>query len=207
MIPSITIITPITNDRLRIHRDRMIEMVRNQKCKLIMQHLFEVDDGERSIGEKLNAMIDRGHGQIIIRMDSDDHYSTFYIQHAVDTLLKHDKQTIVGLSSCFFYDQLTNKAWEYTWNDITQRLVLGATQAFYKDSGFRSPETITHPKTGEVLNHGEDNVFCSKFPKVVYGDYKEHFVAIKHGRNTSPYNFRDSCYEPANVEYVKSLMK
>lgn len=155
-----------------------------------------------SIGQMLNSAIGSAAGRIILRMDSDDHYSPFYIQHGVDTLLQHDKPTLVGLSSCFFYDELTNRAWEYTWNDISQRLVVGASHCFYREAWqkYKYPENLDRA-------WGEDNVFCSQFPKVVYGDYKEHFVAIKHGRNTSPYNFRDSCYEPANAEYVRSLMK
>lgn len=189
----VSIITPTTLDRKHFN-NRLSEMVKRQTYQNI-EHIFDYSD--KTIGAKLNNLCEQANGDIIIRKDSDDFYAPDYVSQSLGCLVANNAQ-LVGLSQGYFYDMHSDRAWLYRWKG-SQKLVLGATQCFTK-------EFWQSNHFDETVRYGEDNKFCARCMNIAYGDYLSSFVAVKHGANTSPYNFKDSCYTEISAQHVKALM-
>lgn len=190
---SVSVITPTTEDRT-IFNENITKMYLNQTFD-IKEHIMLYEDG--NIGMKRNKLCEIAKSDIIVHMDSDDYYAPDFVSKSVQLLITSGAD-LVGLANAYFYDKTTERSWEYDYTHAGQRAVLGATMCYWR-------KTWEHHKFEDV-NEGEDSLFCAKTLKVAYGDYKDSFVAIRHGNNTGRISYVSKEFKKINNEVVRGIM-
>lgn len=175
MLPSVTIITPTTNDRLQFNL-QLEDHVRMQDYKGQIQHIW--DYGYANIGEKRNSLCAQAKGDIIIHMDSDDFYSSHWVSACVESLKSCD---MTGLKSCIFNNKGTRYLYEYG----DSCYIVGATMCYRK----KVWDAIKFPK----IQQGEDTAFLDAVMNAGFivkpHNYINEFTAIRHNANTTKVDF------------------
>lgn len=173
---SVSIITPTTYDREAFNR-RIEDIGQKQDYPNIIEHLF--DYSSFRIGRKLNNLCNQALGEIIIRVDSDDIYSSDWVSRSVEALIT-SPYVITGLREGYFISG--DRIYKNIYPKGSQPCLLGGTMAFYRKTWERVKFNTNKP-------HGEDVIFCDDIAKagmlVGEHDYIEGFLATVHEGNTS----------------------
>lgn len=170
MQPTVSIITPTTYDREAFNR-RIEAIGQSQDYPNIIEHLFDYES--YPIGTKLNRLCNEAKGDIIVRFDSDDVYSTDYITKAVNSLIT-SQAAITGLSSIYYYDGRIMR--KYT-SKSPQPYICGATFVFWRSTWKKKPF--------KDINTGEDAAFLANIGKIDQSGNIDTFLATLHNTNTS----------------------
>ncbi len=175
--PIVSVICPTTPDRAHL-LPRMQYMFTAQDYQL--KQLI-IDDGEGSIGTKLNRLIDKSLGDVIVRCDSDDMYRPDWISKSVKHLMDSEAD-VTGLDN-FYMANIENdwECYEYAYKVKVQPYVSGATMCFWKNVWRKTPF--------DDMSIGEDNKFLfgrNDAIKIVPHGYKDGFLATIHKNNTCP---------------------
>lgn len=168
----VSVITPTFAGREQFLK-RCIAQFNEQDYPNIEQIIIK---GDGKIGEKLNYACSVATGDIIIRMDDDDIYAPDWISKSVQ-FLQDTSMDCVGLSNAYFYDAPRHRILEYKQRQGAQLFICGATLCFHRSVWQRN-------KFREDIHKGEDAYFvsgCKSWPH----DYKQGFLAVIHGGNTS----------------------
>ncbi len=168
----VSVITPTIAGREQF-LNRCIAQFNEQDYPNI-EHIIIKGDG--AIGAKLNYACAISTGDIILRMDDDDIYAPDWISKSV-AVLQDTSLDCVGLSNAYFCDMPRHRILEYKQRPGAQLFLCGATLCFHKSVWERN-------KFREDIQKGEDAYFvagCRAYPH----DYKQGFLAVIHGNNTS----------------------
>lgn len=185
--PTVTVITPTTEDRAHFN-ERCIEQVQKQDYPNIIEHLF--DYSHFMIGRKLNNLCNQSLGEIIIRIDSDDIYSSDWVSRSVEALIT-SPYVITGLREGYFISD--DRIYQNIYPKGSQPCLLGATMCFYRSIWNQEipmkEDGTYHLKFNTNKPHGEDVIFCDDISKagMLVGEhnYIEGFLATVHENNTS----------------------
>lgn len=164
----ITVITPTTHNR-EAFNERIKFIFANQTVQC--EHLFDYDAG--TIGEKLNRLCRKAHGDIIVRADSDDVYAFDWVEKVSAVLGEND---IIGLSAGYFHNVHTNSIYEYQTPKGKPMFLMGATLCFHK--------RVWQSRLFRNVNQGEEHNFIHG-RKIADCGYKDGFMASLHGTNTA----------------------
>lgn len=170
-LPSVTIITPTTNDRAAFNV-QCANYANKQNYPNIVEHLW--DFSEYPIGTKRNELCKQAQGDIIVHMDSDDIYAADWVSKSVSHLLE-SKADITGLRSAYFFNTFSGKIYDYK-SKMTQGYAMGATMCYYK--------RIWEKKPFEDIYQGEDLYFLDSC-YVNSHNHKEGFIAQIHSSNVT----------------------
>lgn len=175
MLPLVTVVIPTTHDRKRYNEAILNNYIQQDYQK--KEVLFDFEEG--TVGAKLNRLIGRANGEVIIRMDSDDKYRPDWITRQAKALMDSGAD-MTGLSDLYFYNEITGEGYEYTYPKGWAPWIAGAAMCFKKD--------LWQQKKFDDIKQGEDANFCwhrAPLPKIFAHDYKEGMVASIHEGNTS----------------------
>lgn len=131
--------------------------------------------GRRSIGAKLNELVDLAAGEIIIRWDDDDLSHPQRITRQVEQLVFSGAE-IAGYHSMLFADEDRRLAWYYRG---ASSYILGTSQCFFR----RAFGTRRYPDS----SLGEDYEFLRLFPVATRNtqDAAGNIIARVHAGNTA----------------------
>lgn len=173
--PAVSIICPTIESRK--HLRQRVEFMADYQTYPILELLFDKEPG--TIGEKRNRLCDRAKGDVIIHMDDDDLYATYWIEVSVAELIKKESD-MVGLSNACFTDIEDNYAtWEYKYGISDKPFVLGATMVYWKETWRKHP--FEHRNTGEDVKFQRAR---HEPINIVPHNFKEGFLATIHEGNT-----------------------
>lgn len=175
VLPLVTVVIPTTHDRKRYNEAILNNYIQQDYKK--KEVLFDFEDG--NVGAKLNRMIRRANGDVILRMDSDDKYMPDWISRQVKALMDSGAD-MTGLSDLYFYNEIAKEGYEYTYPKGWAPWIAGATMCFRKE--------LWQQKGFDDIKQGEDGNFCwhrAPLPSIFVHDYKEGMVASIHEGNTS----------------------
>lgn len=178
-LPTVTVVVPTTRDRQEFNE--RIQKIFDAQDYPHKQILFNYED--ITIGEKLNKMCEEAYGAVILRMDSDDVYTSTWISASVDNLIKTGAD-IVGLSSMYMYDAEADVTYLYDAGPLAKDTwIAGATMCFRKS--FWEANRFQH------ISRIEDNYFLNgvvRKPKIFSHDFIDGFCATIHSGNTCKKN-------------------
>lgn len=161
---TVSAITPTTHNR-KVFNERIAASVAYQSYPVV-EHLFDYSDG--AIGDKLNALCARATGDIIMRFDSDDFYSHFWVQKVIEYIQANPGYDVYGLRNLHY-----TGAWFYMGAPL--EAVWGATMAFTKKVAIEKPFRSE--------SSGEDYLFCLN-KKVAYMPLEKYMLCNMHDANT-----------------------
>jgi hypothetical protein len=118
----------------------------------------------------------------------------------VDDLLRHEPNTLCGLSVIFFYDPESRRAWRYVYPDGARPWVSGGTFCYRKSLWERHP----FPD----LNEGADTRYVWGLPDIAIRAHENptFYIATVHRSNTSPRRLHDSRYQVCSSQEIESLL-
>ena len=143
-----------------------------------------------TLGAKRNLCVAESRGDLILHWDDDDWFAPHRISYQVDELLRTGAE-ICGLSRMLFHELSTGRTWLYEYpRDRGQRWLAGGSLLYTRDFWKRSPfpDVQIAEDTSFVWSQSLDDA-------VVLAD-AQIYVAMIHGRNTSPKLVDDPSWTP-----------
>lgn len=133
---------------------------------------------QQPLGEKRNACIQAGQGELIMHWDDDDWMAPHRIRYQVEALLKAEAE-LCGLRRLLFYDLTSNQTWLYDYPAEQRPWLAGGTLLYTRDFWRRLPFTS--------LQAGEDIHFIWNRPLEHFAVPADHtfYVAMNHAGNTT----------------------
>lgn len=135
-----------------------------------------------NIGQKRNHLCTMARGEIIVHMDSDDHYASDWVSYSVNSLL-NTKADLTGLETAVFRNLQTGAKYQYIWKS-GQVYILGGTMAYYRKTWERHPF--------KEVAAGEETDFITNAGRVMPHGYISGFEASIHPKNTCKRYVHDS---------------
>jgi len=132
-----------------------------------------------TLGECLNAAIQKAKYEYVAKFDDDDYYAPDYLEHSMDTLQK-TKADVVGKRTVYMYfedENLLAVNNPFRENIFVKQGLKGATLLFHK----KICDEIQFPP----LNLGEDTVFlkqCVKNNLKLFSADKRNYVCLRSSR-------------------------
>lgn len=164
---SVSIITPATPDRTQ-YLDMLADCINNQTHQ-VLEWLVSYDD--LPIGTKRNNLCEQAQGQIIVMMDSDDHYEPDYVEQCVKALLTAD---ITGLNTAYYKTEANTYLYEYQ-----------GTQPYVMESGMAFWKRVCNKCKFADHSNGEGLKFLTNAGRIIPHNSKDSFYARVHTTNTS----------------------
>lgn len=156
-------------------------------------------DKKRTIGAKRNLACEEALGEMIVHWDDDDWMATHRISYQAENLLR-EQADICGLDKLYFYDPLSQKAWQYVYPERTKPWVAGGTLCYSKS--FWSQNLFPE------INIGEDGLFVwsSSSKKIVALEDSTFFVALIHEKNISPKQTSNKLWHAKPLNQIQKIM-
>lgn len=197
--PIVTVVCPTTEDRKEFNE----RIYANFLAQDYPHKQFMFDKGDGTIGAKLNRMCEKAMGDVIVRFDSDDVYSSNWLTQSVYTLITEEAD-VVGLSKIYFFDPEQKAVWLYTYPNAEgiRPWMGGATLCFWKNLWRNNPF--------QDININEEGVFLFGSPagtKFIAHNYTEGFVATIHPGNTSKKIVENARYRRLTEEEEQDFFK
>jgi glycosyltransferase involved in cell wall biosynthesis len=157
-------------------------------------------DRRHSIGAKRNLGCEVAHGDIIAHWDDDDWIANWRLAYQVDALLAHQSPTVCGLSTVYFFEPATGKAWIYSDTVAHGAWVAGGTLCYHKSlwglQGFAD------------VSVGEDARFIASLPSRTVLRLKDSrfYVGTVHSGNTSRKVTAGPGWHPIAPSHIRSVL-
>lgn len=143
--------------------------------------LVAADDGEITIGEKRNKLLEQATGRYVAFVDDDDMVSDKYIEYVLKAI--DQNPDVIGIHLLMYYDahlagltyhSLQYKEWSDRKSNVDQRLTF-----YYRNPNHINP--IKKDLIGDLRfphqNMSEDDLFSQSLQKkIVAADLKEVFI-------------------------------
>lgn len=156
-------------------------------------------DKKQTVGAKRNIACKEAKGKIIAHWDDDDWSAPFRLNYQVEYLL-NQQADVCGLDQLYFYEPLSQKAWQYIYPKKWKPWLAGGTLCYKKSLWKNNP----FPE----INIGEDGLFvwsnCSK--KILTLRDRAFYVALIHQGNISPKYTNDQRWTRISLETIQNLM-
>jgi len=153
------------NERKEEHLDRLLSLVTIQmteKMKQVVEIMVNVDDGEKSVGQKRNEILENASGRFVCFVDDDDGIDKEYIKTIVDVIESNDELDCIGFAGMYYVNNNPRMIFKHA-------NVYGG---HYKDSAGIQHRPINHlnPVRTEIAqrvgfpekNFGEDSDYCDR---------------------------------------------
>jgi glycosyltransferase involved in cell wall biosynthesis/Tfp pilus assembly protein PilF len=159
---------------------------------------FRLND-KSTVGAKRNLACEQARGEIIAHWDDDDWMATHRISYQLGNLLR-EQADICGLDKLYFYDPLSQKAWQYVYPKRAKPWVAGGTLCYSKS--FWSQNLFPE------INIGEDGLFVwsSSPKKIVALEDSTFFVALMHEKNISPKQTSNRLWHAQPLNQIQKIM-
>jgi glycosyltransferase involved in cell wall biosynthesis len=159
---------------------RLAECLRPQINERV-EVLVAADDGEITIGEKRNKLLEQATGKYVAFIDDDDMVSDKYIEYVLKAI--DQNPDVIGIHLLMYYDShlagltyhsLQYKEWSDRKSNVDQRLTF-----YYRNPNHINP--IKKDLIGDLRfphqNMSEDDLFSQALQKkIVTADLKEVFI-------------------------------
>jgi hypothetical protein len=154
----------------------------------------------RTMGAKHNRACELARGEIVVHWDDDDWMAPWRLSYQVADLQRNRETMLCGLSTLYFYDPESRRAWRYVYPAGSRAWVSGGTFCYRKTfwESNRLPELNEGADTRYVWGLPEAQIYAHRDP--------DFYVATVHRRNTSPRRVHDSRYQHCPAEAVESLL-
>lgn len=157
-------------EKRRYYRERLSSILKFQLNKDVadkVEILFEVDNGEQSIGDKRNTLLSRATGEYLCFIDDDDRPSWDYIQKVLDGLKTNPD--CLSLNGVITYDGLNPELFIHS-------ILYDAYESKRNEQGamihYRYPNHLNVIRSSIAkqfkfpnINHGEDTDFATQIHK------------------------------------------
>lgn len=152
-----------------------------------------------AIGAKRNLACEIANGKIIAHWDDDDWNAPWRLSYQVKNLLQ-EKADICGLNRLFFYDPVSDQAWQFVYPGGRRQWLAGGTLCYKKSFWQRNP----FPS----IDVGEDNRFIwgSSPKKILALQDINFYVALVHAGNTSSKRTGDIWWRSFSQEALRDIM-
>jgi hypothetical protein len=153
----------------------------------------------RTIGAKRNLACEQARGDLVVHWDDDDWSAPWRIGYQVETFLKEDVD-VSGLSTIYFCDMSTDRAWRYEYPAGRKPWVHDATFCYRRSQWESDPLPDS--------NHGIDTAYLWQGRPKRIGTLEDPsiYVAMVHSANTSRKDVHDAWWHPHPVGEVSALM-
>jgi glycosyltransferase involved in cell wall biosynthesis len=153
----------------------------------------------QSVGTKRNLACQEACGDIVAHWDDDDWMADWRLTYQVRGLL--DRQAdICGLDRLFYYEALSDRAWQYVYPRGGLPWVAGSTLCYCKDfwKGNLFPD----------VSGGEDNGFLwsHRHKSVASLEDNQFYVGLIHSGNTSRKQTYQAYWHSSSAQGVRQLM-
>ncbi len=186
---TLSILIPTLENRKR-YLDRLLNCLEKQIDTNEVEYCFETDNGERSIGEKRNLLLQEAKGKYIAFVDDDDLVSSDYIEKVLDAIHDPIEPDCIGMHLLhyednalrgFTYHSLRYKSW-YDKLDTTTGM-----KRYY-----RNPNHLNPVKRELAL--------ATKFPNISMGEDRDYSTRLLPLLKTEVY-----IYEPIYYYLYRSI--
>jgi ADP-heptose:LPS heptosyltransferase/2-polyprenyl-3-methyl-5-hydroxy-6-metoxy-1,4-benzoquinol methylase len=152
-----------------------------------------------TVGAKRNLACGEASGDIILHWDDDDWMADWRITYQVDQL-SNSSADICGLDRLLYYEQSSQRAWEYIYPPAGKTWVAGNTLCYRKSFWQRHPFL--------EINIAEDARFVwqAERSQVLRLDNPSFIVGLIHGGNVSPKVTAGSYWNPRPISVVHELI-
>jgi len=155
---------------------------------------------KRTMGSKHNMACEMARGEIIVHWDDDDWMADRRLSYQVSELLRQPPMTLCGLARLIYYEPTVDRAWEYVYPQNARPWVCGNSFCYQKLFWEK------HPFPSQ--NEGADTVWVwgLRNQKVLALPDHTFYVALIHGKNTSPKRTSGACWRRYPTKAVHDLM-
>lgn len=169
-----SILIPSLNRRKK-YLDRLMEIITPQLTDEV-EVLFNIDDGEKSIGTKRNELIDKAKGDYIAFVDDDDIVEDCYVKEILKAI--QQGPDVVGMHLLYKEDDilkgLTYHSLKYThWWDEPHNQLNGI-RNYYRNPNHLNPVR-------------REYALATKFPEINFAEDKDYSYRILKYLNTEVY--------------------
>lgn len=148
----------------------------NPQLNDLVEVLIKSDNGEMSIGEKRNILLNKSKGEYVCFIDDDDLVSDDYVSLILDRI--HLNPDVIGFELEYFIDG-TLQGIAYHSNKYPKWSESTSTNPKYNMMYYRCPNHLNPIKRDIVMdvmyqpiNHGEDKIFSELiFKKLITEEY------------------------------------
>ncbi|HXU35894.1 MAG TPA: glycosyltransferase family 2 protein [Blastocatellia bacterium] len=156
-------------------------------------------DQKSALGAKRNLACTEARGDIIVHWDDDDWMASWRLSYQVRALIENNA-AVCGLDKLYFYEPVSDQAWQYVYPDRARFWVAGATLCYLKSFWRENP----FPN----INVGEDTRFVwgGRARKMIALPDASFYVAMIHSGNTSRKRTSDARYRPVPAEQIRQMM-
>jgi len=156
-------------------------------------------DTRATIGAKRNLACEQARGDLVINWDDDDWSAPWRVGYQVDAFSKADVD-VSGLSTVYFCDPGTDRAWRYEYPAGRRAWVHDATFCYRRShwENDRFPDA----------SYGIDVAYLwqGRPKRVATLDDPSFYVGMVHRANTSRKDIHDAWWHPQPIEEIASLM-
>jgi glycosyltransferase involved in cell wall biosynthesis len=153
----------------------------------------------QSVGAKRNLACQEAGGDIIAHWDDDDWMADWRLTYQVAGLLGRQAD-LCGLDRLFYYDALSNRAWQYVYPEGGLPWVAGSTLCYRKDfwKGNLFPDVSVGEDNGFLWSHHHKSVASL--------EDNQFYVGLIHSGNTSPKQIYHAYWHSSSAQEVRQLM-
>ena len=152
-----------------------------------------------TLGAKRNLSCRQAQGEIIAHWDDDDWMAPWRLTYQVTHLLQAQAD-LCGLDHLLFYDQASDRSWQYVYPKGSKPWVAGGTLCYTK--------TLWKDHPFPEINVGEDARFVWSHPtkKMLALEDDTFYVALVHPGNTSPKRTQGTWWHAVSTDKVRTLL-
>ena len=149
----------------KFYLERLLDKL-NPQLNDNVEVIVESDNGEMTIGEKRNTLVEKSSGEYICFIDDDDLVSDDYVELILSSI--QNKPDVVGFKLDYFVDGVLTGVAEHTIKNNEWK-TLNSNSSPYRYLFLRNPNHL-NPIKREIalkipyqkINHGEDRIFSSQ---------------------------------------------
>ena len=153
------------NERKEQHLDKLLSVLDRQMTKemrQVVEVMVNADDGEKTVGQKRNEILNNASGKFICFVDDDDGIDDEYVKSIVDVIENNDELDCIGFSGMYYVNGTPKMVFKHA----------NTYGGHYKDSSGVQHRPVNHlnPVKLEIArkvgfpekNFGEDSDYCDR---------------------------------------------
>jgi len=156
-------------------------------------------DRKCTIGAKRNLACEEANGEILVHWDDDDWIAPWRLEYQVK-ILQREEADICGLNRLFFYNPVSDQAWEYIYPGRGRPWLSGGTFCYTR--------TFWEKKPFPDINAGESTrfIWTNRPRKMIVMQDNTFYVALIHRGNTSPRQITVNRWHAQPNRLIRDLM-
>ena len=113
----LSILTPTLNRRAHLYERVNTELHRQIMAggyTEVVELLYSLDDGERSIGDKRNELVHRASGLFVCHVDDDDSIASDYVRLIMTAIVTHPDVDCIGITGIISWNGRNKRAFRHS---------------------------------------------------------------------------------------------